>query len=382
MTKERSNPLVSVHCAAYNHERYVEGCVRSVLNQTVRDIEMIVVDDGSSDATWARLLALAQEDQRLHVMKHEGGANLGIRASLRLAVDRSSAPFLARVDSDDRWLPDKLERQLPALRDGALLSYGRTRYIDEEGDALPDQGGGWHGVAPNEAAPGMTAFGALLVRNYIPALTAVFSRAAYERVGGYPSLLAEDYALWTRLVALADPIFVDAFLTEYRIHASQLTQQLYGQLRDVHADLEVLDDLRKWSDLPVRLLPVAESSWRCHRALVGLIDDDATPPQRILHEADAAQAALVIRRRLSRLAEVRGRARVYRWMNGLIAATPAFRRHIGAMWDTYLKERSEAAFRERRFRKALTFGVARMALKVNLMWLAGREAVLSRRAAR
>jgi hypothetical protein len=199
-------------------------------------------------------------------------------------------------------------------------------------------------------------------------------------VGGYPALVAEDYALWTRLAALADPVFVDAFLAEYRIHASQLTQQLSGQLRDVHADLEVLDDLRRWPDLPAHLISVAESSWRCHRALVGLIDDDPTPPEQIVHEGDAARAALVIQRRLSRLSELRGRARVFRWMNGLIAARPAFRRHVGAMWDSYLKARTEVAFRERRFGKALTFGVARMVLRMNFMWTAAREALQNRRA--
>jgi hypothetical protein len=221
----------------------------------------------------------------------------------------------------------------------------------------------------------MTPFDGLLARCYIPALTVVFSRAAYDRVGGYSSLEAEDYALWTRLAALADPDFVDAFLAEYRIHASQRTQELYGEAKEVQSDLDVLQDLRMWPDLPARLLPVVESSVRCHLALVSFIDDRPAPPEQILRREDAARAAFVIRRRIWRLSELRGRPRVFLWMNHLIAAGPDFREHIGAMWASYLGERAKAAARERHWGKALAFTAALLALRVNLRVIAGREAL-------
>jgi hypothetical protein len=96
-------------------------------------------------------------------------------------------------------------------------------------------------------------------------------------------------------------------------------------------------------------------------------------------EEDAAVAALVIDRKLSRLSELRGRWRVYRWMNRVIGAGPDFRRHVGAQWSSYLTTRIQMAYKERDVRKVLTFATARLVLRANLMRIAIGQAFRARK---
>src|SRR4051794_20965612 len=79
-------PLVSVVVASYNHARYLDGTIGSVLGQTAGDLELVVVDDGSTDDSLERLRDLARRDDRLVVLTHDGGANRGRQASFRLAI--------------------------------------------------------------------------------------------------------------------------------------------------------------------------------------------------------------------------------------------------------------------------------------------------------
>lgn len=380
MTKARSEPLFSVHCAAYNSEQYVEECVRSVLTQTIDDIEMVVVEDGSSDRTLQRLMALQEEDVRLRVLRHESGVNRGQAMSQRLAVERSSAPFLARIDSDDRWAPDKLEKQLPALEAGALLCYGRVRTIDEQGRVRNDRQP--RGAAPSEAVPGVTAFESLLVANYIPALTAVFPREAYERVGGYSLLTWEDWALWARLIALEDPIFIDGVLGDYRLHPAQVTEQVRSARDDIRKEVEVVHSVQTWADLPTHLRPPVDSFQRCYRAMASLFDDGPPDAGRILQAEDAERAALVIGWRLRRglLSATYGRGRVFRWMRSVIWAGRPFRRNLGAYWNSYLKDRFRWQLRQGRYGTALTYGIARLILQADLARLAAGDALRRRSA--
>lgn len=101
------DPLVSVIIPAYNVEEFVEAAVRSVLDQTLREIEVIVVDDGSRDDTGAILDRMAKEDPRLSALHVENG---GAPAARNLAIDRAHGRYLVFVDADDECTPTMLER--------------------------------------------------------------------------------------------------------------------------------------------------------------------------------------------------------------------------------------------------------------------------------
>jgi len=113
---------VSVITPAYNASHYLEETVASVQGQTFSDWEMIIVDDCSTDNTYELACSLAEKDKRIIVIKHE--KNSGVAAARNTALDAASGDFIAFLDSDDLWMPDKLEKQLVFMEDnGYVLTY-------------------------------------------------------------------------------------------------------------------------------------------------------------------------------------------------------------------------------------------------------------------
>jgi len=130
-----SGPMVSVIMPAYNSETFIEESVRSVLGQTFSDLELLVVDDGSTDGTSARLAQI--HDPRLKVIHHK--SNLGVSAAGNTGIRAASGGFICCIGSDDIWLPSKLEEQLAvahAAPDVAVV-YSWLGLIDSEGRVSP-----------------------------------------------------------------------------------------------------------------------------------------------------------------------------------------------------------------------------------------------------
>jgi glycosyltransferase involved in cell wall biosynthesis len=371
-----NTPLVSVHCPVFNGERFLEESVRSVLDQTFQDLEMVVVDDGSSDGSWNLLEDLAREDHRLRLLRHGRGGHRGLNASLRLAVDHSAGPYLAGIDQDDRWAPDKLEHQVETLDAGAQFCFGRAIRIDDEGHELPvEHGGGRIGARWDEfpASAGATPFEALMMRNYIPACTAMFSREAYDRVGGYPAGgysaelgLGNDFALWTRLVALSEPAFLDKILADYRIHPTQTTTRLEAEGMDsIEGNVRIIEELRGWPGLPEQLVPVTDSWQRCHGALAFLVGGDVRSSEAALEEEDADRLARLLLNRWARLSELIGSRRVRRWTAEIRRLSPAFDHAIGRTWKLYLFRCFRSAYRQGHMIEAARFATALVSAKVD-----------------
>src|SRR5215211_7212535 len=120
-------PAVSVVVATRNYARYVAGALRSVLDQTWRDLEVVVIDDGSTDDTPAVVQPFLTEP-RLYYHRTDG---LGQSRAKNLGVQLSRAPLVAFLDGDDEWLPTKLERQLPSFQNPAVgVVYSRRTLMD------------------------------------------------------------------------------------------------------------------------------------------------------------------------------------------------------------------------------------------------------------
>jgi len=101
---------VSIITPAYNAEKYLNETIKSVQNQTYQQWEMIIVDDCSSDNTYAVALQYAEEDKRIKVLKNNH--NLGVSATRNVALDIATGEYVAFLDSDDQWTSDKLQHQL------------------------------------------------------------------------------------------------------------------------------------------------------------------------------------------------------------------------------------------------------------------------------
>jgi glycosyltransferase involved in cell wall biosynthesis len=202
-------PKVSIITAAYNHVEFVRQSVESVRNQTYRDFEHIVIDDGSTDGTADVLQSFGTQ------IKYFRQENCGTHAAINRGIRESSGEYIAILDSDDAWLPQKLERQIQAFDQypGAGMVYSQAYFIDRAG-ALANNG------QPAGRDLGDSAYAMLLRDNCIPVLTAVIRRQCFDDVGFFNERLKalSDWEFWLRL-ALKTPIaFVPEVLALYRVH--------------------------------------------------------------------------------------------------------------------------------------------------------------------
>ena len=210
-------PRVSVVVIFLNEERFIEEAVRSVVDQTLTDWELILVDDGSTDESTRIAQDLAVKDSRIRYIDHPAHQNRGMSASRNLGVAHTSAPSIAFLDADDAWEPDKLAEQVELLEnmrdvamvDGAILYWSSWDPASTSADRVVLTGGiADRRLDPPEAllalyplGPGAGAGTFGLVR-----------RSAFEAVGGFEERfrgLFEDQAFLAK-VFLRYPIYISS----------------------------------------------------------------------------------------------------------------------------------------------------------------------------
>jgi len=207
-------PLISVLMGVRDGGRHLDAAVASVLEQTMPDLELIVVDDASADDT-PEILA-ARDDPRLVVLRNEH--NLGLTPSLNRALERARGRYIARQDADDRSLPERLERQVDFLAERPDIALCGTwaRFIDESGQVA----GAGHPPAPSaDLAAG------LLAANTIFHGTILARRELMDALGGYREAFrySQDYDLYLRALAAHRLANVPEELYELRFHGASIS---------------------------------------------------------------------------------------------------------------------------------------------------------------
>lgn len=209
-------PAVSVVMPVRDGARFVGAALTSIRRQTLRDVEIIVVDDGSADETPAVLDRHAGEDGRIRLLRQEGA---GVAVALNAGIGAARGELIARMDADDIALPDRLARQLDHLdRHPSLAVLGTdTIRVEADGRRLRVR----YPHTPDEVRAAMLRFCP------IPHPTVVMRREAVFRLGPYRPALepAEDYDLWLRLVETADLANLAEPLLLQRVHADQVTSR-------------------------------------------------------------------------------------------------------------------------------------------------------------
>jgi len=185
-------PRVSVLLAVHDGAPWVKDAVASVLAQTLADLELVVVDDGSVDATPALLAGVT--DRRLRV---ERQPRAGLTPALNLALGLARAPIVARLDADDVALPERLARQVAFLDAHPEIGVLGSAAREVNGDGREVRV-----VRPPEDDAALRR--ALIRRNPMVHSTVTMRRRAVEGVGGYDArfAVAQDYDLWMRLAAV------------------------------------------------------------------------------------------------------------------------------------------------------------------------------------
>jgi len=227
------NLLVSVVIATYNMGNYLPEAVESVRAQTYRPLEVIIVDDGSTDDT-ATVIRRWENDPGVRYVWQE---NQGQTVAKNHGISLARGAYVAFLDGDDRWKPYKLEHQMPLFGQNPATGvvYSDAVFIDEQG----------HETGRREIAhPHGRVTSRLLEDNFVNFGSAVVSARALEHLGAFDEALpmSIDYDLWLRLSTAYEFGYVDEPLLEYRIWGGQMSHRMLARTDCV---LRILDKFER-----------------------------------------------------------------------------------------------------------------------------------------
>jgi glycosyltransferase involved in cell wall biosynthesis len=213
-------PLVSVVVPTYNMARFLPDAVRSVLDQTYGNLEVHVIDDGSTDNPRDAIASLMSDPRvHFHVIRNSGQAiakNVGIKAA--------RGELVAFIDADDLWVVDKLERQVPLFdRPEIGVVYTNYRWIDING--VP--------METNKVVPRIGRItNELLVENFVTGMASIVRRECFETVGAFDESLSMgiDYELWLRISTRYEFAYLDHVTYLYRSWGGQMSKNFAKRL--------------------------------------------------------------------------------------------------------------------------------------------------------
>ncbi|MBA3922877.1 MAG: glycosyltransferase [Nostocaceae cyanobacterium] len=213
-------PLISIIIPAYNSEKTIGQTIQSALKQTFSDFELIIINDGSQDATIDIISNF--KDLRIKTFSYP---NAGLSISRSRGFERAVGEFISYLDADDLWTPNKLSSQLQALQNNpdAAVAYSWTDNIDAEGNFLEK---GTHISLSGDV------YQKLLVINFLEnGSNPLIKRKAIEEVGGFDNSLpaAQDWDMWIRLAKKFKFVAVPSVQILYRISATSQSSNLLRQ---------------------------------------------------------------------------------------------------------------------------------------------------------
>ena len=298
-----TTPRVSIVLATHDGARFLPEALASVQAQTFGDWELVLVDDGSTDDTPA-IVARAAADPRVRPL---AGPRRERCAARNRGIAEARAAFVAFLDADDAWAPEKLARQVAALdaEPAAALCYTIARYVDATGRPLAVR-------RPPEPLAGRI-FPALVRANRMILSSVVVRRTALDAAGGFdetmPTIGCEDWDLWLRIARRAPVAVVAEELTRYRVHGANTAEP-----QVLAGGLWVLDKLYADPSTPVdaglslaaaraRLLWYHAAAAPDRRAALGLAARAlaASPPSLASRPAAGALATIALPEPLERL---------------------------------------------------------------------------------
>ncbi len=224
------SPKVSVIVPVYNAEKFLGETVESILEQTYQDFEIIIVNDGSTDKSAEIIKSL--DDERIICIYQK---NQGVSAARNKAILQSRGEYIALLDHDDLWLPEKLEKQIPVLDGNSEvgLVYSDCYCVDIKEKVIErafEQTKPFRGAVLPE----------LFLSNFIPCLTAVIRKTVFEKAGLFDPkfTIAEEYDFFLRAAKNCKIEYVDLPLAKYRVHEGNISKDLILWHQEV---IEILD---------------------------------------------------------------------------------------------------------------------------------------------
>lgn len=209
--KQKNSPLVTVLLPAYNAEKFIIPAIESILDQTYKNFEFIIIDDGSKDSTWEIIQKYAKKDRRVKAIKNE--VNLKIVKSLNKGLEVSKGKYIVRMDADDWSYPNRIEKQVYFMESNPEISVsgGAALVCNEKMQPI---GIRHYPINDQEMRNG------ILRLNPIPHPASIWRRdILFKKTNLYPNVIAaEDYALIVELSSFSKLGNMEDVLIKFRVH--------------------------------------------------------------------------------------------------------------------------------------------------------------------
>lgn len=248
-----SSPLVSVVVAAYNAEAFISDTLDSIQAQTYSHFEVIVVDDGSSDRTAEIVRSYSGNDDRFRLIQQK---NSGVAASRNLAIQHASGRYIAPIDADDIWYPERLEKHVRCLEasdESVGLVYSWSMYLTESGSIRAYSPFGQLGPVKGNV------LAILVFYNFLDnASTTMFRHSCIDAVGNYNTELktCEDWDLYLRIAEQYQFAIVPEYLIGYRQYSGSMSTKcvtmshfyelIMSRIYQRHPELP--NSIRRWAN--------------------------------------------------------------------------------------------------------------------------------------
>ena len=268
------NPLISIALCTYNGSRFLEKQIMSILNQTYRNIEIIVVDDCSTDNSFEITQKLATTNSKIKSFRND--KNLGFNKNFEKAIQLTSGAYIAISDQDDIWLESKLQSLIDHINDDWLI-FSNSEWMNENGQLLGRQ------ILANNFKLKNRDFKSLLFSNIVTGHTTLFSRELLNYILPIPAKGYYDW--WIGFVALYHHKItcLNECLTHHRIHSESVLyreKNIYkpspkaDRFKDISINLDVLENYRYLKEVDknlIRKIKLAYTTKRCSLYLINTI---------------------------------------------------------------------------------------------------------------
>ena len=204
------NDLVSIIMPSYNTARFIEQSIQSVLNQTYKNLELIIVDDCSTDNTDEVVATFT--DERIRYIKNE--RNQGAAVSRNTAIEQAQGKWIGFLDSDDLWAVDKLEKQIQFMeQNDYCFSYTEYREIDEQGESLQRKVSGPKRITKRK----------MFDYCWVGCLTVMYDAEKIGLIQIADVKKNNDYAMWLKVCKKAKCYLLPTVLAEYRKRSGSIS---------------------------------------------------------------------------------------------------------------------------------------------------------------
>ena len=220
--KHTDEPLVSAIIPSYNHEAYIEECILSIVNQTYQNIELIVIDDGSTDRSYEILKRLQKQYGFVLVFQ----ANQGVAKTMNKAIRQyAHGKYITGSASDDFLALDKIEKQVKFLEENPDVDvvFGKVYMVDEKSQIIKDK----TIFEPFDEPVKYIPFELLIENNRIPTPSIMMRRDSWEKCGGYnENAFIEDFDLWLKIAHQGKIVYLNDYFGYYRWHWQNVSTQV------------------------------------------------------------------------------------------------------------------------------------------------------------